>query len=153
MKSTLNIKNFSLHTEHAQVCYGQCCSLYCLAAVLPGGRNTCRGKNRWLHWNTGLCTETRMPRARQMPKWFTEPSFSDLVGSVRITVVELSEDLDYIKSQPLGLDHVIFYFCSTEFPWVLKELWFYIFDMTFSASTLRREKGWGLTVLFNRYPS
>lgn len=26
------------------------------------------------------------------------------------------------------------------FAWVLAELWFYVFDMTFSASTLRREK-------------
>jgi len=31
------------------------------------------------------------------------------------------------------------------FPGVLAEPWFYIFDITFSASTLKKEKDWRLT--------
>lgn len=33
---------------------------------------------------------------------------------MKTKVVELSEDLDYTKSRPLGLVYVIFYLCSTE---------------------------------------
>lgn len=65
-KSTLNTKRFSLCTEHEQIWYGQCCSFHHLAAVLPGRKNTCGGKNRGVHWNPGPCTETRMPRARYL---------------------------------------------------------------------------------------